>query len=43
MVPNKLFNAYVIDGSYAPGDFLLHFPGLKNREAFMRNYAALAR
>ena len=42
-VPNKLFNAYVIDGSYSPGDFMVHFPGLKDREVFMRNYAAMAR
>ena len=25
------------------GDFLVHFPGLADREAAMRNYAAMAR
>jgi hypothetical protein len=43
VVPNKLFNAYLTDGSYAPGDFLVHFPGLKDREMFLKNYAAMAR
>jgi hypothetical protein len=43
VVPNKLFNGYLTDGSYSPGDFLVHFAGLQGREVFMRNYAALAR
>jgi Methyltransferase domain/galactosyl transferase GMA12/MNN10 family len=44
VVPNKLFNAYPFEGGgYAAGDFLIHFPGLKDREAAMRNYAAMAR
>src|SRR5206468_832150 len=43
VVPNQLFNGYITDGSYTPGDFLVHFAGLKGREVFMRNYAALAR
>lgn len=42
LVPNKLFNAYLIDGTYARGDFLLHFPALNDREVFMKNYAAMA-
>lgn len=42
LVPNKLFNAYLTDDSYAKGDFLLHFPGLNAREVFMKNYAAMA-
>lgn len=43
VVPNRLFNGYITDGSYAPGDFLVHFAGLKDREVFLKNYAALAR
>jgi hypothetical protein len=43
VVPNKLFNGYVLDGSYAPGDFMVHFPGLQEREVLMKNYAAMAR
>jgi hypothetical protein len=43
VVPNKLFNGYITDGSYVPGDFMVHFAGLKDREVFLKNYAALAR
>src|SRR5262249_24598935 len=25
VVPNKLFNGYITDASYSPGDFLVHF------------------
>jgi hypothetical protein len=43
VVPNKLFNGYITDGSHLPGDFLVHFAGLKDREVFLKNYAAQAR
>jgi hypothetical protein len=44
VVPNKLFNGYPYEGgNYAAGDFIVHFPGLKDREAALRNYAAMAR
>lgn len=43
LLPNKLFNAFLIDGSYEAGDLLIHFPGMKDREVFMKNYAAMAR
>jgi galactosyl transferase GMA12/MNN10 family len=43
VLPNKLFNAYLTDRTYAPGDFVLHFAGLTDREVFIKNYAALAR
>jgi hypothetical protein len=43
VVPNKLFNGYITDGTYVPGDFVVHFAGLKQREVFMKNYAAMAR
>jgi hypothetical protein len=43
VVPNKLFNGYITDGSYAPGDFIVHFAGLKDREVFLKNYAPQAR
>ena len=42
-MPNKLFNGYITDGTYVPGDFVVHFAGLKQREVFMKNYAAMAR
>jgi hypothetical protein len=46
VVSNKLFNSYPYPGTgYASGDFIVHFVGLKapDREAAMRNYAAMAR
>ena len=43
VVPNHLFNGYITDNSYSTGGFLVHFAGLKDREVFMKNYAALAR
>jgi hypothetical protein len=44
VVPNKLFNGFPYEGgNYASGDFLVHLPGLAEREAALRNYAAMAR
>jgi hypothetical protein len=43
VVPNHLFNGYITDNSFVPGSFLVHFAGLKDREVFMKDYAALAR
>ena len=46
VVPNKLFNGYPYPGGgYTSGDFVVHFAGLgaAEREAAVRNYAAMAR
>jgi hypothetical protein len=44
VVPNKLFNGYPYEGgNYEAGDFMIHLPGLANRAAALRNYAAMAR
>jgi hypothetical protein len=46
VVPNKLFNGYPYPGAgYTDGDFVVHFAGLgaSEREAAVRNYAAMAR
>lgn len=45
-VSNKAFNAFAhVEGDprpYAPGDFIVHFPGVKGKAALMRQYADLA-